>query len=84
MPVNSPHSRICIKNLPVSSYSIPPQQTPVSSSVARWPKFRPKISKEAGEKLSWPEEFVAEFWPNITKSGRKWAGEYFLFLNFLI
>jgi hypothetical protein len=37
-----------------------------------------KSSEGAGEKLSWPEEFVAEFWKNFTKSGRKGAGEYFL------
>jgi hypothetical protein len=44
-------------------------------NVARWPKFRPKSSKGAGEKISWPEEFVAEFWPNFTESGRKGAEE---------
>ncbi len=34
-----------------------------AASVARWPKFWPKSSKEAGEKKSWPEEFVVKFWP---------------------
>jgi hypothetical protein len=34
-------------------------------------KFRPKSLKGAGEKLSWPEEIVAEFWPNFTKNDRK-------------
>jgi hypothetical protein len=34
-------------------------------SVARWRKFRPKSSKGAGNKKSWPEEFMAEFWPNF-------------------
>ncbi len=35
-------------------------------SVARWPKFWPKNSKGAGEKLSRPEEFVAKSLPNFT------------------
>jgi hypothetical protein len=39
------------------------------SSVARWQKFRPKSSKGAAEKKSWPKEFAAEFWLNFTK---KW------------
>jgi hypothetical protein len=51
-------------------------------SVARWPKFRPKRSKGAVEKLSWPEEFMAEFWPNfgriLPKVAEKGAEEYFL------
>jgi hypothetical protein len=46
-------------------------------SVARWPKFRPKSSKGAGEKKIWPEEFMAELWPNFVKSGRKVAEEIF-------
>ncbi len=54
-------------------------QSPVGLlSVPRWSKFRPKSTNGAGEKESWPEEFVAEFWPNFTKSGRKGAGKYFL------
>jgi hypothetical protein len=43
------------------------------TNVARWPKFRPKSSKEAGEKESWLVESVAEFWPNFVKGGRKGA-----------
>ncbi len=35
-----------------------------------------KSSKGAGEK-SWPEESVAECWPNFAKSGRKGAEENF-------
>jgi hypothetical protein len=31
-----------------------------AASVARWPKFQPKSSQEAGEKKSLPEEFLAE------------------------
>jgi hypothetical protein len=34
--------------------------------------------KGAGENKGWPEDFVAEFWQNFTKSGRKGADEYFL------
>ncbi len=48
-----------------------------SSSVARWQKFRPKSSKGATEKKSWPKEFVAEFWLILPKSGRKGAAENF-------
>ncbi len=40
--------------------------------------FGLKAQKVAGEKKSWPEEFVAEFLPNFTKSGQKEAGEYFI------
>jgi hypothetical protein len=40
-------------------------------SVARWPKFRPKSSQGAGEKLSWTEEFMAEVWPNLLKETEK-------------
>jgi hypothetical protein len=29
--------------------------------------------KKGREKKSWPEEFVAEFWLNFTKSNRKGA-----------
>ena len=46
-------------------------------NVARWPKFWPKSSKGAGEKKIWPEEFMAELWPNFVKSGRKGAEEIF-------
>ncbi len=46
-------------------------------SVARWQKFRPKSSKGAAEKKSWPKEFVAEFWLILPKSGRKGAAENF-------
>jgi hypothetical protein len=45
------------------------------ASVARWPKFRQNSSQGAGEKKSRPEEFLAEFWPNFTRSGRKGAKE---------
>ncbi len=48
-----------------------------ANSVARWPKFRPKSSKGAGEKKIWPEEFMAELWPNFVKTGRKGAEEIF-------
>ena len=44
-------------------------------SVARWQKFRPKSSKGAAEKKSWPKEIVAEFWLILPKSGRKGAAE---------
>ncbi len=37
-----------------------------------------KNLKRATEKYSWPEEFVAEFWSNFTKSSKKGAEEYFL------
>jgi hypothetical protein len=47
------------------------------SSVARWQKYRPKSSKGAAEKKSWPKEFVAEFWLILPKSGRKEAAENF-------
>ncbi len=53
-------------------------EMPPADSVARWPKFRPKSSKGAGKKKSWLEEFMAEFWPNFTKSGRKGAEKNFL------
>ncbi len=36
-----------------------------AASVARWPKFWPKSSKGARENKLWPEEFVAENWPNF-------------------
>ncbi len=56
----------------------PPTPTPCAggasryhvASVARWPKFRPKSSKGAEKEKIWPEELVAEFWPNFTKRGR--------------
>jgi hypothetical protein len=41
------------------------------SSIARWPKFRPKSSKGAGEKKCWPEELVAEFWPKFAEKRAK-------------
>ncbi len=50
-----------------------------SPSVARWQKFRPKSSKGAAEKKSWPKEFVAEFWLILPKSGRKGAAENWCF-----
>jgi hypothetical protein len=37
-----------------------------------------KLQNRPGEKKSWLEEFVAEFWSNLTKSGRKGNGENFL------
>jgi hypothetical protein len=40
--------------------------------------FGQEASKGPLKKYSWPEEFVAEFWPNFTKSGRKGAEEYVL------
>jgi hypothetical protein len=46
-------------------------------SVARWQKFQPKSSKGAAEKKSWLKEFVAKFWLNFIKSGRKGAAENF-------
>ncbi len=49
----------------------------IKFSVARWQKFRPKSSKGATEKKSWPKEFVAEFWLILPKSGRKGAAENF-------
>ncbi len=36
-----------------------------AAGVAKWPKFRLKSSKGAGEKKCWPEEFVAKNWPNF-------------------
>jgi hypothetical protein len=41
--------------------------------VAEIPEFKPKSSKGAGKKKSWPEEFVAEFY-----HGRKGAEENLL------
>jgi hypothetical protein len=37
--------------------------------VTRWQKFRPKSSKGAAEKKSWPKEFVAEFWLILPEKG---------------
>jgi hypothetical protein len=48
-----------------------------AASVARWQKFRPKSSKGAADKKSWPKEFVAEFWLILPKRGRKGAAENF-------
>jgi hypothetical protein len=42
-----------------------------AASFARWPKFRTKSSKGAGEKKSWSEEFVAKFWQNFAEKGLK-------------
>jgi hypothetical protein len=36
-----------------------------------------KDQKGPEKKKSWPEEFVAEFWPNFAKSGSKGAKEIF-------
>jgi hypothetical protein len=53
-------------------------------SVASWPKFRPKSSKEIEENKSWLEEFMAEIWPNDTKGGRKGAEENLLKKFFIL
>jgi hypothetical protein len=37
-----------------------------------------KKLKRGREKKSWTEEFMAEIWPNVPKSGRKGAEEKFL------
>jgi hypothetical protein len=54
-----------------------PRNVSPFTGVARWQKFQPKSSKWAAEKKSWPKEFVAEFWLNLPKSGRKGAAENF-------
>ncbi len=50
------------------------------ANVARWPKFRPKSLKRAGEIKSWLEEFVSEFWPNFAEKGLK---KFFERISFL-
>jgi hypothetical protein len=47
------------------------------------PGNRPKSSKGPGEK-SWPEESVAEIWPNSAKSGRRKGAEEKCQKKFLI
>jgi hypothetical protein len=43
-----------------------------------------KKFKRGEENKSWPEEFTAEIWPNVTKSGRKGAEEKFLKKFFIL
>ena len=55
-------------------------------SVARWLEIRPKGSKGAGKKywLAGINCIVAEFLPNSVQSGRKGAGIFQKWQNFLV